>query len=701
MQYGLLVALDPHGGNLVNVRELLARSGVVRPRGRAGGDSSSSSSSGSERAVNPRAGRTAAQLEDYDLEDDFIDDAEVVDDDFVVQAGAPDADLLREAKRAKRGEEGRGGRKKKKKKKEGAAGMEPVFDGFYVSRGDIPMQAAGTREKEEKGKAKERKAYAGKNGAEGAGGKKKKENAKEKVVTKGVAGGAVAGVQRDGVDGRRVDGAVVTQRMEVEAKPSAFGGVETLVGKGGAAHPVSAPLVGAAPVQNVGSVSASVQGKPLGQVAAGPGDGGAGASPAAGGGGGGGGGGGVSGSGGGASAKKRKNSDVHAPAGTFKSLSPALRTMVAEMKARCDELFKERKPSINKSAELQELLHVLLTEARSTGVSKLVADKQTINVPDELWRELDFLRTTRANLEGLGWALYWSAEEDQRKDAVTAAEKGLSNAVEESRKRENEDVWDGEALAALHTWWDARCALLEASNELCDPAKTKSVKKMQSGWIDGLVKYVLRDFGVGEESVIGCIRAMEEAQAAQDRERKEAERLERLERKKAKQAQREAKRKSSVPGGGQSSAGGGGGGVLSRLESLKKLGSGGGGGGSGLQGVVPGPSGQASVGPPRQLPSGAIGASAAAAVKAAAAAAAASVTGGLGRLLPPAPVHPPENQVASGATNAGGKSWMPGTRLLPAVPPPPHPAPVTGAARTGEQRGGKGAEQTHETIVID
>jgi hypothetical protein len=130
MKHGVLVKLDPRGNNTVNVRDLLEAQGLRAPAAAA------LPLLEADREASPVAvKRPERPLQRYE-QDDFIDDTELPPDDafFVpdsvdlAEEEVPDAEdaYLREFD-----------------------GMEPVHKGFYINRGDIPLQPIAESSDEE------------------------------------------------------------------------------------------------------------------------------------------------------------------------------------------------------------------------------------------------------------------------------------------------------------------------------------------------------------------------------------------------------------------------------------------------------------------------------------------------------------------------------------------------------------------------
>jgi hypothetical protein len=161
-----------------------------------------------------------------------------------------------------------------------------------------------------------------------------------------------------------------------------------------------------------------------------------------------------------------------------------------------------------------------------------------MHVQDLLWTRLTFLRTTRSNLEALGYALHWDAEETLAKEDVRRKEEELQSVLDPHRGMSKALTWTPAVQEALYCWWKARCSLLDASNQLGDPGRQKSTRKAMQTWIPTLIRSCFASFEVTEEEISAMVRSIDDAKTAEARRRKEGERIERN----AEKAERRAKR---------------------------------------------------------------------------------------------------------------------------------------------------------------
>lgn len=152
MDAGLCVPLDPDGGNQLNVRELLrllqpASATVPDDADDAGMEEGMLPSSAAEREVEPPGRRTVH--DDYDYDDDFIDDAELVEEEHDApqieeeyDESADDDFRPDEQQGASESEEdpsGDGGAQNTSKTIVPAA-VHHGFGQFFVNKGDIPSK---------------------------------------------------------------------------------------------------------------------------------------------------------------------------------------------------------------------------------------------------------------------------------------------------------------------------------------------------------------------------------------------------------------------------------------------------------------------------------------------------------------------------------------------------------------------------------
>lgn len=534
MQAGISIHLDPRGGNSLNVRKLLVDSGYfvrvdeARKLEKAVNDDKialADESAGAlpkgigavvEKYSKPSVGRKSTHnaQDEYDFEDDFIDDTELMD--AVEQTYSEflhlESPKQSQADMSQNDEEefysnGFPSDDAPHSRNTGIASknnshLKPRYSGFYICRGDIPLCAAEDHTKN-KGASERTNEHVDEDiRGIGFGGH---EDEFPSALPTCTAAGDVASLSATKVP----HGKDLSDNSPREPCGSGLDGPQN-AGKLDQAG------------ENCSEHDAGSSGKRVTEPATG-----ASASPAA-------------------LPKKRRISESlnQEPERIPESIAPLL----CEMKALCSSLFAEKKPRVNDCVELQEVLHRLLCEARSCGIAKLHSEKRAVAVDDILWSNLGFLRTTRQNLETLGHALYWDDEERNLKDFLAIAEEKLRAAVGTARQRDGHEIWTDEVREELYKWWKLRCSLLHASNQLRDQNRQKSLKKAQPAWFPQLLKACFSDVRVTEDDISLKIRDISDEKTQAAKLRKEEEKRERLaereERKAKKQRLPDAKQQS-------------------------------------------------------------------------------------------------------------------------------------------------------------
>lgn len=530
-----MIRLDPLGGNSLNVRELLVASGFkkIENRNKADlvedpddkvqeNDGEESLPRGISSVVDkhskPGAGRRSTHhaQDDYDFEDEFIDDTDLMEPSEDFESAEADVDSGKVGKREFNSGSARDSKNwalnysgnkhiaDSNARWKGIVGREHAYEGFYISRGDIPLRPIKDKAKNSaptKGSIDTLPVGDRLNGVGSC-------DAKDKLVgpeklrkeTRIISDSPETKQAGEGPTEKQMlqripDGAKQTEASKSEP------GLKSGIAEDADRVPNLQDVAGGLS-REPGIVENSVE-KSI---------------PASG------------------SNKKRRASDN--PTQTSSRIPEAVLKLLSDMRTLCLRLFAEKKPKVNECGELQEILHRLLSEARSSGIARLQSEKRIIVVQDDLWSRLSFLRTTRQNLETLGHALYWDEEERNAKEHVVVAEQKLRNALNSAQHNSQSVIWTAEVCEALYVWWKSRCALLNASNQLRDSNRQKSIRKVQSGWIAPLMKCCFADLNVTEDNIISNIRRIEDEKIQESRLRKEEERRERI----AEREERKAKK---------------------------------------------------------------------------------------------------------------------------------------------------------------
>lgn len=382
--------------------------------------------------------------------------------------------------------------------------------------------------------------------------KRKKGKGKVKGKSKEEGGGGESPVGDDGAPGKAV-AQTVTAKGGVQAAAGKVGVQTSAAGDGGGIIGVA---VGAGEKRKATEVA----------VGSGGGIGGAGGAPL----------------------KRKKSAEVE-------KLPEEVLVLVEKLRTLCKDIYKDKKPEVNKSAPLQEVLDTLIGKCRKADICKLVMEKHVVVIGDALWKELDFLRTTRANLETLSWALVWDAVESDAKESVSVADGNLRKAV---RGKALGQVDKEELRDLVVAWWKARITQLEATNKLGEQGKEKSVRKLHGSWLDALAKICgSQETGVTRDVIASVVKEYEDGVAADERARKESEKFEREEKRAAKaakkkereQAATDAKLRAATAAGNVSAIVSAKPSILSQLDSIKKTKNGGGGGGQASAALPPPP----------------------------------------------------------------------------------------------------------------
>lgn len=628
MEGGLRVHLDPHGGNVVNVRQLLVNKGLLRPRG---ADALPDAHTADERengvdsatgdpdagVANPQNTRGLASVIDkysqpqhaappstpskrglthpndaYDVEDDFIDDTdlfdyedEIEDDNHAEEEGeeesqvvALDSDIGEPQARVADETAGDSEPTPGQSKNMSVRRLEPVYAGFYICRGEIPLQTTQKRKRDAKAAVQSNSPSSKKQKhqrdieplqaappRESASAHKhasKNVPESQKNVydrTDGVPLRDPEPSARDNGESKRANSDTHVREPELGQAEKLDASIATATQKTISSHVATGkdidpqprpPVVGSDSGAAVASQGGEPQCKPPPASQRPP------QQP---------------------TVKKRRSLDSTTGALGLTRLPPQVVERVETLKDLCAKVYADKKPRVNENVEVQEVLQHLLCSAREKNCAKLMPDKRSVSVSDALWSTLGFLRTTRANLGTLGYALHWAEEEKVARERVGSAETEMRNLLGSSAGSEDTPEhnralkpvpWDIPLEQCLHKWWKCRCQLLEASNQLGDPSRQKSVKKAQPSWVASLAKSVFSEFKLTEDELAGKVRAVEEEKAREARLRREECRrqreAEKLERKAKKQRETDAKKASDVRPSLK-------GGVLMQLKKMASL----------------------------------------------------------------------------------------------------------------------------------
>lgn len=210
--------------------------------------------------------------------------------------------------------------------------------------------------------------------------------------------------------------------------------------------------------------------------------------------------------------------------------SPPVAAAIAKLQSLCIERFGDKKPKLDDLPLQQQLNHLfrVLIDAGSAKLhSEIKKDKRLVALDDNVWTALSsFLRTKRASLEAMGHALIWSDREKTAMGAVDAAENAiLSFASEHQRLVPAETVTiecTGPIVDLIYKWYIAKTELLDAKNQLA--SRFKTAKKSLPAWVSSLKKQVLAKCSTTEADILSMIRLMEDRKAAQRRENVERKR---------------------------------------------------------------------------------------------------------------------------------------------------------------------------------
>lgn len=219
------------------------------------------------------------------------------------------------------------------------------------------------------------------------------------------------------------------------------------------------------------------------------------------------------------------------PTAKAKSGLAAVVTEIDKLAHLCQEEFGDKKPKLN-DPKVQDQLHVVFKTAIAGGTGRLFSDigkdKRVVALAEEVWVRLSrFLRTKRANLETLGHALLWSAKEKRAVENVLRLESDLDRRMRERRGdgREVRAVtWNEDVDVAVYEWYQAKSELQNAKNQL--GSRVKSVKKCVAQWVAGLKKVAFHGWNVTEGEIIEAFRRVEETRKEAERVRKESDKVE-------------------------------------------------------------------------------------------------------------------------------------------------------------------------------
>lgn len=212
------------------------------------------------------------------------------------------------------------------------------------------------------------------------------------------------------------------------------------------------------------------------------------------------------------------------------SFPPAVTTEIAKLQALCNERFGDKKPKLD-DLPLQQQLNNFFLAAINVGSAKLHSeikkDKRLVALDDNVWSVLSpFLRTKRASLEAMGHALIWSDREKLKASAANAAERTIASYVNDRRNPASTGVVALECTGPMEDlvfdWYTARTELLEAKNQLA--SRYKTVKKSLPGWALSLKRQALMECSITETDIIAMVRRVEDRRAAQRRENIERKR---------------------------------------------------------------------------------------------------------------------------------------------------------------------------------
>lgn len=213
-------------------------------------------------------------------------------------------------------------------------------------------------------------------------------------------------------------------------------------------------------------------------------------------------------------------------------LPPVVKAEIDKLSELCAAKFGDKKPKLD-DPRVQEQLDRMFRVAIDAGVARLYSDiqkdKRVVTLNDEVWKPVaQFLRAKRLNLEMLGHALWWSAKEKDAKAAVDAAEARLSTSLVEKRPKDTPAdaiialEWSDALDQIVHDWYKAKTGYLEAKNQLA--SRFKSVKKSIDGWVTSLNKQVFTGWKVAETDISSAIRRIDEKIAAERKQRNDRKR---------------------------------------------------------------------------------------------------------------------------------------------------------------------------------
>lgn len=499
MQHGLRVHLDPRGGNQINLREALR---LLNPPDIPGTDSEASSTASSA-SVEPR--RTA--LDDYDYDDDFIDDGDLVYDEEVPPTPtssvdgsdlqSPMGDDVIGAPDARGGKKDIGGVDRENDQVGKAKQIQPKnvlthgFTTFYLSRGTLPAKSAI-------------------------------DTATPVLQPTSRLGNVVVDFPpraRKRFEQQLAQYSAVSEdRPALPSSPrnnAVARGSTPSISQG--QHHIPTPTITMAPSSDANSPNNPSHESFPGNALLVP-------SPNLG----------------------PNSGDVSYDSGTgvandglktnvkrsnTSTIPEAVMVEIIRLRTLCTERFGDKKPK-NDDPPLQQQLNRFFRTAINTGSARLYSDvkkdKRVVALADEIWAIISpILRMKRANLETLGHALIWSDREKAAKSAVDFAESAISSLLTERRGGVPVDSvvpleWDKSLDELIFNWYKARTELLDAKNQL--GSRHKTIKKSLPVWVASFKKQALTGWSVAEADIIDAINRMEDQEGALRREKLEKKR---------------------------------------------------------------------------------------------------------------------------------------------------------------------------------
>lgn len=230
-------------------------------------------------------------------------------------------------------------------------------------------------------------------------------------------------------------------------------------------------------------------------------------------------------------AKKRKKENSSSDG----TVPDAVAAEVATLRETCTRLFGEKKPRLN-DAELQMCLHAVFTTANKHGCARLhsdlTKDNRKMALDNELWSAMSkFLRTTRQHLENLGHALHWARREQACNRVVSELERALCAMVGNKAGSDwSSNSFGAEIDALLVKYYNARCELLEAKNQLA--SRTRTVKKSLRMWAGALKRVAFSQMDqVNDDLLYDALRRIDDAKVKEGKRKREAEKEMRKKRK--------------------------------------------------------------------------------------------------------------------------------------------------------------------------